>query len=60
MNKNVSFFFFKDFIYSVVRDTEKGRDTGRGRSRLPDGSLMRDWIPGPQDYALSQRQMLNH
>ena len=33
---------------------------GIGRSRLPDGSLMWDSIPGPWDYDLSQRQMLNH
>ena len=32
-HKRKTFFFFKDFIYS--RETEKGRDTGRGRSRLP-------------------------
>ena len=43
-----------------MRDTERGRDVGRGRSRLPAGSLMWDSIPGPWDYAQSQRQMLNH
>ena len=32
---------FKDFIYSFMRDTE------RGRSRLPTGSPMWDSIPGP-------------
>ena len=37
-------------------DTERGRDTGRGRSRLHAGSPMRDSIPGPQDHALGQRQ----
>ena len=26
--------FFKDFIYLFIKDTESGRDTGRGRSRL--------------------------
>ena len=31
---------FKDFIYLFMRDTERGRDTGRGRSRLHAGSLM--------------------
>ena len=41
------------------RQRGRGRDTGRGRSRLPWGSLMRDSIPGPQDHDLSQRQMLN-
>ena len=39
---------------------ERGRDTGRGRSRLPAGSPMRNLIPGPRDHALSRRQMLNH
>ena len=28
-------------------DTEKGRDKGRRRSRLPAGSPMQDSIPGP-------------
>ena len=38
------------FIYSFMidREGEKGRDTGRGRSRLNAGSLMRDLIPGLQ------------
>ena len=36
------------------------RDTGRGRSKLPVGSLMQDWIPGPWEHNLSQRQILNH
>ena len=40
--------------------THRGRDTGRGRSRLHTGSPMRDSIPGPQDHALDQRQVLNH
>ena len=26
--------FFKDFIYLFMRDTERGRDTGRGTGRL--------------------------
>ena len=43
-----------------MRDTERDRDTGRGRSRLPVGSPTRDLIPGPQDHDLSPRQMLNH
>ena len=34
-------FFFKDFIYLLMRDTERGRDTGRGRSRLHAGSPTR-------------------
>ena len=35
---------FKDFIYLFLRDPEKGRDTGRGRSKLHAGSLTRDWV----------------
>ena len=53
-------FCFLDFIYLFMRDTERGRDISRGRSRLPTGSLMRDSIPGPRDHNLSQWQMLNH
>ena len=45
-----------------MRDThrERGRDTDRGRSRLPAGNLMWDSIPGPCDHDLSRRQTLNH
>ena len=43
-----------------MTDTEKGRDTGRGRSRLLAGSPMQDSIPRPWDHDLSQRQMLNY
>ena len=32
--------FFKDFIYLFMRDTERGRDIGRGRSRIPMRNLM--------------------
>ena len=42
------FYFFKDFVYLFMRHRERGRDTGRGGSRLPMGSLMQDLIPGPQ------------
>ena len=45
-------------MYLFMRDTERGRDPGRERSRLPAGSPMQDSIPGPQGHALSQRQML--
>ena len=54
------FFFKKDFVYLFMRDKERGRETGRGRSRLPVGSPMRDSIPEPRDQNLSQRQMLSH
>ena len=43
-----------------MRDRERGRDTGRGRSRLHAGSPMKDSILGLWDHALSLRQMLNH
>ena len=43
-----------------VRGRERGRDIGRGRSRLHAGSLMWDLIPGLQDHALGGRQALNH
>ena len=42
-----------------MRDTKRGRDIGRGRSRLPVGSLMQDSIPGPWDHDLSQRLTFN-
>ena len=50
------FYFFKDFIYLLMRDTERGRDIGRGRSKLLMGNPMWDSIPGPQDHNLSQRK----
>ena len=54
--------FFKkihSFIHSFIRDTERGRDTGGGRSRLHAGSPTWDSILGLQDHALSWRQVLN-
>ena len=42
----LSFFFKILFIHE--RHTERGRDTGRGRSRLPAGSPKQDSIPGPR------------
>ena len=49
-------FLKKDFIYLFMRDTEKererGRHTGKGRSRLHAGSPMWYLIPGLQDQAL--------
>ena len=43
-----------------MRHTHRGRDTGRGRSRLYAGSPMWDLILRPRDHALRVRQMLNH
>ena len=53
-------FFKKDFTYLFMKDIERGRDMGRGRSRLPVGNWMRNLIPGPQDQNLGQRQTLDH
>ena len=53
------FYFFKYFIYLFMRDTERGRDTGKGRSRLLAGSPKQDSTLGLQDHALGRRQMLN-
>ena len=36
-----------------MRDIERGKHIGRGRSRLPARSPMQDLMPGPQDYNLS-------
>ena len=40
-----------------MRDTERGQDTVRGRSRFPAETPMWDSIPGPRDHTLSQRQI---
>ena len=53
-------YLFLKILFIHERHRERGRDTGRGRSRLLLGSLMRDSIPGPQNHDLSQRQILNH
>ena len=46
------FIDFKDFIYLFMREREKGRDIGRGRSRLHARSPTWDLILGLQDQAL--------
>ena len=45
-----------------MRDTERARDIGRGRSRLLAGSLMWDWIPklGSCPELKADGQPLNH
>ena len=53
-------YFSRFYLFIHERRTERGRDTGRGRSRLPVGSPMRDSIPGPWGHTLSRRQALNH
>ena len=52
-------FFLRFYSFIHERHRERGRDTGRGRSRLHAGSPMWDSIPGPQDHALGQRQVPN-
>ena len=55
------FFFFKDFVYLFLRDTEREAETqslwGAGCGTV--GSQMWDLILEPQDHALGWRQMLN-
>ena len=52
MYEAIPIYFFKDFIYLCMRDTERerGSETGIGRSRLHAGSLIWDSIPGLQDH----------
>ena len=38
----------KNPAYLFMRDTERGRDTGRGRNRLPARSRIRDWGLDPR------------
>ena len=60
LNSGQPFFILKIlFIYSWETERERGRDIGRGRSRLHAGSPMLDSVPRPQDHTLSQSQMLN-
>ena len=50
------------FIYSWETQRGRSRDTGRGRSRLPEGSLMWDSIPGPGSWPepKAEAQPLSH
>ena len=56
----VTFLFFLKDLFIHERHRKRGRDTGRGRSRLPVGSPMWDWIPGPRDHAKAAAQPLTH
>ena len=51
---------FFGIIYSWETQRERGRDTGRGRSRLHAGSPTWDSIWGLQDKALGLKAALNH
>ena len=51
--------FLKKILFILERHTERGRDIGRGKSKLPEGSPLWDSIPGPQDQDPSWRQTLN-
>ena len=54
-------FLKKIFIYFFhERQRERGRHTGRGRSRVHTGNPTRDSIPALQDHALGPMQALNH
>ena len=46
----------KIYLFTHETQRERGSDIVGGRSRLPIGSLMWDWILELQDHALSQRQ----
>ena len=43
------FFFLRFYLFIHEGHTQRGRDTGRGRCRVPVRSLMRDMIPGDHD-----------
>ena len=54
--------FFKDFIYLLMRETQREAETDKGRSRLLAGSLMWDSIPGPGSHhePKADTQLLSH
>ena len=53
------FFFFKDFTYFVMRDTERGRDTGFLRGARCGTRFQDPGIPGSWDHDLRRRQSPN-
>ena len=42
------------------RERERGKDTGRGRSRLHAGSLMWEWTPGSHAEPKAGAKLLSH
>ena len=57
----LSLFIFKYlFILKILFIHERHTERGRGRSRHPAGSPMRESVPEPRDQDPSQRQMFNH
>ena len=59
LSHNYLFIYFKDFIYLFMRREREGKrerereaETQGKRSRLHEGSLMWDSIPGLQDHIL--------
>ena len=50
---------FKKYIYSWETQKKRGRDTGKGRSRLHAGIQMWDLIPGLQDHPEQKATTLN-
>ena len=59
VNDFLDFLFLRFYLFIPERHRERGKDIGRGRSRLLEGNLMQVLIPGPRDHALSWRQTLN-
>ena len=51
-HKYIKLFLKRFYLFIHQRQRERGRDTGRGRSRLYSGSPMWDSIPGLQDQIL--------
>ena len=54
--------FLKDFIYLFTRDIERGRDIGRGRSRLHAGANegLDSGTPGSRPKPKADTQPLSH
>ena len=51
--------FLKIYLFVHERYTE-AETQAEGEAGSQWGARWQDWIPGPQDHNLSQRQMLNH